>query len=90
MNKPENLTREAQQEQNEKYRSLLKDYGKETALIAEPIIRNKLSGKIEQLLYRLETDVSFEESENKYRYMSDTEITREIAKLQQEINRRNR
>ena len=90
LNKPENLTREAQQEQNEKYRSLLKDYGKETALIAEPIIRNKLSGKIEQLLYRLETDVSFEESENKYRYMSDTEITREIAKLQQEINRRNR
>ena len=91
LNKSESFTREEQQEQNEKYRSLLKgEYRKETALIAEPIIRNKLSGKIEQLLYRLETKGTFGKDENRYRYMSDTEITREIAQLQQEIDRRKR
>lgn len=91
LNKSESCTREEQQEQNEKYRSLLKgEYKKETALIAEPIIRNKLSGKIEQLLYRLETEGTFGKDENRYRYMSDIEITREIAELQKEIDRRKR
>lgn len=94
LNKLDSLTketREDQQEQNEKYRSLLKgEYRKETSLIAEPIIRNKLSGKIEQLLYRLEIEEPFGKDENRYRYMSDIEITREIEQLQREIDRRKR